>query len=133
MYSLIGKIVDQKYNINIISEDNNYDNFLSDMKTIFDNNDFDDITDINKALLDSQVEKYSEKTTVIVDNNMERPSNLDEMMKMREQDVLSINNEEEEKPKNVFMNTSIVGTSISELEKEIIEEETLGGNHPSRK
>ena len=79
MYSLIGKIVDQKYNINIISEDNNYDNFLSDMKTIFDNNDFDDITDINKALLDSQVEKYSEKTTVIVDNNMERPSNLDEI------------------------------------------------------
>lgn len=124
MYSLIGKIVDQKYNIDIISEDNNYDNFLSDMKTIFNNNDYDDITDINKVLLDSQVEKYSEKTTVIVDNNMERPSNLDEMMKMREQDVLAINNEEE-KPKNVFMNTSIVGTSISELEKETIEEEII--------
>ena len=124
MYSLIGKIVDQKYSIDVLNDDSNYELFLSDMKDIFDNNDLDDISDINKLLLDRQVEKYKDKTTVIVNNDMERPNNLDEMMKMREQDVLSVNNIEEEKPKNIFMNTSIVGTSISDLEK-VVEEQEL--------
>lgn len=124
MYSLIGKIVDQKYSIDFLT-DNNYDKFVADMKEIFDNNDVDDISDINKLLLDKQVDSYKDKTAVVVNNDMGRPNNLDEMMKMREQDVLSINDIEDDKPKNVFMNTSIVGTSISDLEK-VVEEEEYG-------
>ena len=124
MYSLIGKIVDQKYSIDVLNDDNNYETFLSDMKDIFDNNDLDNISDINKLLLDKQVDKYKDKTAVVVNNDMERPNNLDEMMKMREQDVLSVNNIEDDKPKNIFMNTSVIGTSISDLEK-VVEEQEL--------
>ena len=61
MYSFIGKIVQKELDYDISSEDNNYSIFLEHMKEVFDSNDTDDITVLNKVLLDKQVDTYKKE------------------------------------------------------------------------
>ena len=128
MYSFIGKIVQQELDYDILSEDNNYTMFLEQMKEVFDGNDTDEITVLNKILLDKQVDTYKQKRTketVVVDNNIGRPSSLEDIMKLRDQQIKPIE-EENVEPRNVFLNdTTIVGTSISDLEGTPIEEDPI--------
>ena len=57
MFNMANNVLKKDYNITIEGDENVKNVYLKDMKDIFDNNDFEDISEINKVLLDTTIKK----------------------------------------------------------------------------
>jgi hypothetical protein len=127
MFNMIKTIITKEFNKDITGE-GNYNSFINTLEKVFKENDSDDISDLNKILLDIEVGKYRvrygpelEEQVVVSNNNKAR--SMEDLIKQREQqNKLPIINEggEIKEKKNVF-GTSIE-TLIVDKKDEIIEE-----------
>ena len=116
MFDMVKTIINKEFNRDISGE-SNYRSFINTLEQIFKENDSDDITDLNKLLLDSEVGKYrgqyrGELEEKVVVDNTNKVTSIEELLKQREQqNKLNIINEgtEIQEKKNVF------GTSIESL------------------
>ena len=128
MFNMVKTIINKEFNKDV-SGDENYNSFINTLETVFKDNNSEDISELNKILLDSEVGKYREKyrpeleNQVVVSNNLSKATSIEELIKQREQqNQLPIINEELE----VKQKTNVFGTSIEELvenkENEVSEE-----------
>ena len=115
MFNMVKTIINREFNKDIGGDNDNYNKFVNTLENIFKENNSDDITVLNKILLDSEVGKYRDKYNledkVIVNNNVNKASNIEELIKQREQqNQASITNETSIQQKN-----NVFGTSIKDL------------------
>ncbi len=137
MFNMANNVLKKDHNIIIEGNDQIKEVYLQDMKDIFDNNDFTDISDINKLLLDTTIKKNKISNNIEENNdddddddglnkkeeetkfsgyrNIEEDfsesgeKQLADLLKERESVTIPLNNEEEE--------SSDKGTSIESLLK----------------
>lgn len=141
MFNMANNVLKKDYNITIEGDEKVRSVYLEDMKDIFDNNDFEDISEINKVLLDTTIKKNRgsniEENTVEneqpsgfrkmnEDKSEDSETRLAELMKERES-IQIPPQEEEPKPQETESGTSIeqllknvTGTKI----ETIVEEES---------
>lgn len=119
MFNMVKTIINKEFNKDITG-DENYKGFINTLETIFRENNSDNISELNKILLDSEVDKYRSKygseleETVIVNNNNIKATSIDELIKQREQqniEPINTTNDVDKKGTNIF------GTSITSLIK----------------
>ena len=117
MFNMVKTIINKEFNKDV-SGDENYKSFITTLETVFKNNNSDDISELNKILLDSEVGKYRDKyrpeleNQVVVTNNLNKATSFEELIKQREQqNQLPVINEELE----VKQKTNVFGTSIEKL------------------
>ena len=60
MFNMVKTIINKEFNKDV-SGDENYNSFINTLETVFKDNKSEDISELNKILLDSEVGKYSEK------------------------------------------------------------------------
>lgn len=63
MYNMIKNIIKEKINIDISLHKDNYEIYLSSFQPIFEKNDFEDIAEINKILLEENVSNFLKRIT----------------------------------------------------------------------
>lgn len=107
MYDMVCKIFLKDNNIDIKNDKSNFTLMDSKMKSLFDNNNYEDISDINKELLDSTLNDLKKKYNQI-ENGDDLKDSLEKLMKERERNII-----EPEKPK--INNTFGGSTPIKEL------------------
>lgn len=105
MFDMIGKIFLKDYNIDIKQEQNNYQLMDDKMKPIFDNNNFEDISDINEELLKTVLNELKGK---YIDNHVDFDKSLEKLMQDRENITPIQSNTKEQ-------NQEIKSTSIEQL------------------
>ena len=124
MFNMIKTIISKEFNKDIES-DENYSSFISTLQDVFKGNNKEDITELNKLLLDSEVGKYRkmfrpELEQQVIVSNTNKATTIEELLKQRDmpiiqeekQNEIEIEEDKTEK-KNVF------STSIENLTKEI--------------
>ena len=57
MFNMANNVLKKDHNIDIQGDESVKEVYLKDMQTIFDENDFEDLSDINKLLLDTTIKK----------------------------------------------------------------------------
>ena len=62
MYNITDDILKKQFNIDITNIPQSKENFITTMKEIFDNNNVDELTDLNKILLEHHIDYYTKKT-----------------------------------------------------------------------
>lgn len=132
MFKMIKTIIFKEFNKDIES-DENYSSFISTLKDVFENNDKEEITELNKILLDTEVGKYRriykpELEQQVVVSNSNKATSIEELLKQRQMPIIKEEpemNNEDDKKKNVF-STSIESLSkeekVEDIDSEIISE-----------
>ena len=64
MFNMANNVLEKDHNISIKGDENIKEVYLQDMKDIFENNDYIDISDINKELLDLTIKKNKNNNSV---------------------------------------------------------------------
>lgn len=89
MFDMIGKIFLKDHNIDIKQDQNNYKLMNDIMKPIFDDNNFEDISDINEALLKTVLNELKGK---YIDNQEDKKEDFDKSLEKLMQDRENITN-----------------------------------------
>ena len=116
MYDMLCNIFIQENNINIESEEN-YKKYIDTMEGIFNDRDYEDISDINKELLDHNLrifrDEYVNKDAFSIQESLE------EVMKKRDEEVNNVRvmNDKLESSSNVqdILLKNTVSTNISDI------------------
>src|SRR5210317_1418177 len=87
MYDMVCKIFLKDNNIDIKNDKSNFTLMDSKMKPLFDNNNYEDISDINKELLDSTLDDLKKKYNQI-ENTDDLKDSLEKLMKERERNII---------------------------------------------
>ena len=64
MFNMANNVLKKDHNITIEGDESIKETYLQDMKDIFESNDFVDISDINKVLLDTTIQKNKSSNTI---------------------------------------------------------------------
>ena len=112
MYDMIKNIIQKEMNIDISLEPENYNHFISSLPKIFNDNNVDEIEEINKILLDYNIEYFAnklKKTEPIIKDEFER------LLQEREkQDVLTgVTSSTPRSDDNVSIDIQEVNTNIN--------------------
>lgn len=83
MFDMIGKIFQKDHNIDIKQDQNNYKLMDDAMKSIFENNNFEDISDINESLLKTILGELKSK---YIDSPVEKGGDFDKSLEKLMQD-----------------------------------------------
>ena len=76
MFNMANNVLKKDHNITIEGDESIKETYLQDMKDIFDNNDFVEISDINKVLLDTTIKKN--KKTNNIGEDEDKPQEQEE-------------------------------------------------------
>jgi len=120
MFSMANNVLKKDYNITIEGDEKVKNIYIEDMKDIFENNDFEDISEINKVLLDTTIKKNRGSSIDEKEGEKEEPSGfrkreedsetkLAELMKEREKIQILPQEEQTQQVER--------GTSINDLLK----------------
>lgn len=120
MFSMANNVLKKDYNITIEGDEKVKNIYIEDMKDIFENNDFEDISEINKVLLDTTIKKNRGSSIDEKEGGKEQPSGfrkreedsetkLAELMKEREKIQILPQEEQNQQVES--------GTSINDLLK----------------
>jgi len=120
MFSMANNVLKKDYNITIEGDEKVKNIYIEDMKDIFENNDFEDISEINKVLLDTTIKKNRGSSIDEKEGEKEEPSGfrkreedsetkLAELMKEREKIQILPQEEQNQQVES--------GTSINDLLK----------------
>lgn len=120
MFSMANNVLKKDYNITIEGDEKVKNIYIEDMKDIFENNDFEDISEINKVLLDTTIKKNRGSSIDEKEDEKEEPSGfrkreedsetkLAELMKEREKIQILPQEEQNQQVEG--------GTSINDLLK----------------
>ena len=120
MFSMANNVLKKDYNITIEGDEKVKNIYIEDMKDIFENNDFEDISEINKVLLDTTIKKNRGSSIDEKEGEKEQPSGfrkreedsetkLAELMKEREKIQILPQEEQNQQVER--------GTSINDLLK----------------
>lgn len=120
MFSMANNVLKKDYNITIEGDEKVKTIYTEDMKDIFENNDFEDISEINKVLLDTTIKKNRGSSIDEKEDEKEQPSGfrkreedsetkLAELMKEREKIQILPQEEQNQQVES--------GTSINDLLK----------------
>ncbi len=120
MFSMANNVLKKDYNITIEGDEKVKNIYIEDMKDIFENNDFEDISEINKVLLDTTIKKNRGSSIDEKEDEKEEPSGfrkreedsetkLAELMKEREKIQIPPQEEQTQQVES--------GTSINDLLK----------------
>lgn len=122
MFNMIQKIIHTELSEDISEDPSNFNIFNEKMIDIFKNNNVEEITEINKILLDDTLDYFRRKYSVVEEKNEGSPIDLNSIIKDREilNNELSGKNgdlkEETEEPiNNIFMNNMVGGTPVNEI------------------
>ena len=113
MYDMLDRILNKDHNIHIKEDKNNFTIFNDIMDTTFKEVETDDISDINKLLLDKMLLKMKDKYSNHSNRN-ELETSLEELIKEREDSILNVDSKSKEGEVNT--NKSVT-TNISDLFK----------------
>tara|TARA_B100000214_G_scaffold370262_1_gene344633 strand:+ start:5414 stop:6616 length:1203 start_codon:yes stop_codon:yes gene_type:complete len=69
MFNMANNVLKKDHNITIEGDESIKETYLQDMKDIFESNDFVDISDINKVLLDTTIQKNKSSNTIGEDDD----------------------------------------------------------------
>ncbi len=150
MFNMANNVLQKDHNINIQGDEGVKEVYLKDMQTIFEENDFEDLSDINKLLLDTTIKKNKggsieekDETTeeeerftgyrkIEEDSSEKNDNKLADLMKERETVIIPKEKENEEEEEEEGEGTSIdsllkkaTGTKIETI---IDENETTSEN-----
>lgn len=125
MFNMIKTIILKEFNKDI-QTDENYSSFTSTLQDVFEKNNKEDITELNKVLLDSEVSKYRkifrpELEQQVVVSNTNKATTIEELLKQRQMPII----QEEEKQNEIELEEdktekkNVFSTSIENLTKEI--------------
>ncbi len=82
MYNITDDILKKQFNIDIMNIPQSKENFITTMKEIFDNNNVDELTDLNKILLEHHIEYYTKQTEA---NNQDVNESFNALLEERNQ------------------------------------------------
>ena len=82
MYNITEDIIKKQFNIDITSIPQSKENFITTMKEIFDNNNVDELTDLNKILLEYHIDYYTKQTEA---NNQDVNESFNALLEERNQ------------------------------------------------
>ena len=92
MYDMLDQIISKDMNISIKEDTGNYELFKSQMEDVFDKNNVDDISDINKILLDQMIinikDKYNQDFQVSTNNEEDIQESFNRLIKERENNIV---------------------------------------------
>lgn len=116
MFSMANNVLKKDYNITIEGDEKVKNIYIEDMKDIFENNDFEDISEINKVLLDTTIKKNrgssideKEQPSGFRKREEDSETKLAELMKEREKIQILPQEEQNQQVER--------GTSINDLLK----------------
>ena len=84
MFDMIQKLIHKDLNVDVSSDPTNYEYFLSTMNSIFDNNEVEEIEDVNKILLDHNMDYFVNKYQKI------QPINQDDFERLLQERELKL-------------------------------------------
>lgn len=126
MFNMANNVLKKDYNITIEGDEKVKTEYLEDMKDIFEKNDFEDISEINKVLLDTTIKKNRGSNIEEKEDEKEQPSGFRKMDEdksadsetrlaelMKERESIQIPPQEEQTQKQNIES----GTSIDDLLK----------------
>lgn len=112
MFDMIGNIFLKDHNIDIKPDKNNFELMNDKMKPIFDNNNYEDISDINETLLKTVLtelkSKYVDKP---VESGEDFDKSLEKLMEERNRNI----SEKVDENVNVIVNENVKSTPIQQL------------------
>ena len=79
MFNMANNVLKKDYNITIEGDEKVKTEYLEDMKDIFEKNDFEDISEINKVLLDTTIKKNRGSNIEEKEDEKEQPSGFRKM------------------------------------------------------
>ena len=88
MYNMIKKIIQEKINIDISLNKDNYDIYLNSFQNIFDKNDVEDIAEINKILLEENVSRFIQR----IKEKEKINNDYESLLKQRNEIIINDNN-----------------------------------------
>ena len=86
MFNMANNVLKKDYNITIEGDENVKNEYLEDMKDIFEKNDFEDISEINKVLLDTTIKKNRGSNIEEKEDEKEQPSGFRKMDEDKSED-----------------------------------------------
>ena len=86
MFNMANNVLKKDYNITIEGDEKVKSEYLQDMKDIFENNDFEDISEINKVLLDTTIKKNRGSNIEEKEDEKEQPSGFRKMDEDKSED-----------------------------------------------
>jgi hypothetical protein len=124
MFNMIKTIISKEFNKDIES-DENYSSFISTLQDVFEGNNKEDITELNKVLLDSEVGKYRKMfrpglEQQVVVSNTNKATTIEELLKQRDMPIIQEENQNEiELEEDKTEKKNVFSTSIENITKEI--------------
>lgn len=116
MYDMVDKVISKNHNIDIKSDDKNFDIMCGKMQEVFDKNNFEDITDINQLLLDTMINEFTNKYS---NDKQDFNNKLEMLIQEREKNIIDVKetNNVEEKVENKNPIPQGNSTSIEDIFK----------------
>ena len=71
MFNMANNVLKKDHNIIIEGDEKIKEEYLKDMEEIFEKNDFEDLSDINKLLLDTTIKKNKVSNNIVDEENTE--------------------------------------------------------------
>ena len=142
MFNMANNVLKKDHNIDIQGDESVKEVYLKDMKTIFDENDFEDLSDINKLLLDTTIKKNRGDNIEEKDNNTEEQrftgyrkieedssekndKKLADLMKERETVIIPKEEEQEKEGEGTSIDSLLKKANGTKIETIIDESETI--------
>ena len=140
MFNMANNVLKKDHNIDIQGDESVKEIYLKDMKTIFDENDFEDLSDINKLLLDTTIKKnrggnieenddnteekrFTGYRKIEEDSSEKNDKKLADLMKERE--TVIIPKEEEQEEEGTSIDSLLKKANGTKIETIIDESETI--------
>ena len=142
MFNMANNVLKKDHNIDIQGDESVKEVYLKDMQTIFDENDFEDLSDINKLLLDTTIKKNRGDNIEEKDNNTEEQrftgyrkieedssekndKKLADLMKERETVIIPKEEEQEKEGEGTSIDSLLKKANGTKIETIIDETETI--------
>jgi len=142
MFNMANNVLKKDHNIDIQGDESVKEVYLKNMQTIFDENDFEDLSDINKLLLDTTIKKNRGDNIEEKDNNTEEQrftgyrkieedssekndKKLADLMKERETVIIPKEEEQEKEGEGTSIDSLLKKANGTKIETIIDESETI--------
>ena len=142
MFNMANNVLKKDHNIDIQGDESVKEVYLKDMQRIFDENDFEDLSDINKLLLDTTIKKNRGDNIEEKDDNTEEQrftgyrkieedssekndKKLADLMKERETVIIPKEEEQEKEVEGTSIDSLLKKANGTKIESIIDENETI--------
>lgn len=149
MFNMANNVLKKDHNIDIQGDESVKEVYLKDMQTIFEENDFEDLSDINKLLLDTTIKKnrggnieennditeeqqrFTGYRKIEEDSSEKNEKKLADLMKERETTIIP--KEEKNEEEGTSIDSLLKKASGTKIETIIDENETISENDELKK